>query len=197
MGKYLDELINRYEKLSPIKDDINNAYKILEDSFKLDKKLLLCGNGGSSSDCDHIVGELMKGFVKKRTPKEKYSVDNLQDGLMAINLCSHNALNFAFANDVNFENVFANQVLNYGRSGDVLLGITTSGNSKNVVNAAKVAKDKNMKVIGLTGRDGGAMKDISDVCIIVPEAETYKIQELHLPIYHALCLELEDHFFKE
>lgn len=197
MGKYLDELINRYEKLSPIKDDINKAYKILEDSFKLDKKLLLCGNGGSSSDCDHIVGELMKGFVKKRTPKEKYSVDNLQDGLMAINLCSHSALNFAFANDVNFENVFANQVLNYGRSGDVLLGITTSGNSKNIVNAAKVAKDKNLKVIGLTGRDGGAMKDISDVCIIVPEAETYKIQELHLPIYHALCLELEDHFFKE
>ena len=197
MRKYLDELINRYEKLSPIKDDINKAYKILEECFSLDKKLLLCGNGGSSSDCDHIVGELMKGFVKKRTPKEKYSVDKLQDGLMAINLCAHTALGYAFANDVNFENSFANQVLNYGRSGDALLGITTSGNSKNVVLAAKVARDKNMKVIGLTGRDGGAMKDISDVCIIVPEAETYKIQELHLPIYHALCLELEDHFFKE
>jgi D-sedoheptulose 7-phosphate isomerase len=139
----------------------------------------------------------MKGFVKKRAPKEKYSVSNLQDGLMAINLCAHTALNHAFANDVNFENSFANQVLNYGRSGDVLLGITTSGNSKNVIAALKVAKDKNMKTIALTGANGGAARDIATVSIIVPESETYKIQELHLPIYHALCLELEEKFFKE
>ncbi len=197
MGKYLEELISRYEKLSSIKDDINEAYNILEECFMHDKKLLLCGNGGSSSDCDHIVGELMKGFVKKRAPKEKYSVSNLQDGLMAINLCAHTALNHAFANDVNFENSFANQVLNYGRSGDVLLGITTSGNSKNVIAALKVAKDKNMKTIALTGANGGAAREIATVSIIVPESETYKIQELHLPIYHALCLELEEKFFKE
>lgn len=197
MGKYIDELINRYPKLESSKESILNAYNILVDCFSEDKKLLLCGNGGSSSDCDHIVGELMKGFCKKRTPKEKYSVDNLQDGLMAINLCAHTALSYAFANDVNFENSFANQVLNYGRKGDVLLGITTSGNSKNVIAASKVAKDKNMKVIALTGASGGNIKNIADVSIIVPEDETYKIQELHLPIYHALCLELEDKFFKE
>ena len=197
MGKHIDELISRYPKLEGNKESIVKSYDILVNCFEQDKKLLLCGNGGSSSDCDHIVGELMKGFCKKRTPQKKYSVDNLQDGFMAINLCAHIALSHAFANDVNFEAQFANQVLNYGREGDVLLGITTSGNSKNVVCAAKVAKDKNMKVIALTGASGGSIKDIADVSIIVPEDETYKIQELHLPIYHALCLELEDRFFKE
>ena len=197
MGKHIDELISRYPKLESNKESIVKSYDILVNCFEQDKKLLLCGNGGSSSDCDHIVGELMKGFIKKRTPDKKYSVDNLEGGLMAINLCAHIALSHAFANDRCFENSFANQVLNYGRSGDVLLGITTSGNSKNVINASKIARDKNMKVIALTGGSGGEIKNIADVSIIVPESETYKVQELHLPIYHALCLELEDRFFKE
>lgn len=207
--KYLEELVSRYEKLFPLKEDIANAYECLREAFTAGGKLLIAGNGGSCADAEHIVGELMKGFVKMRPVTEEFAkrlseVDpdrgkalagKLQRGLPAIALTGHTGLSTAFSNDVDPDMTFAQQVSGYGREGDVLLGITTSGNSENILYAATAAKAKGMKVIGLTGRDGGALKKVSDFCIVVPEQETYKIQELHLPVYHALCLMLEEYFF--
>lgn len=209
MNKYIEDLVIRYPNLNKISSDIEHAYEILVESFKKDGKLLIAGNGGSSADADHIVGELMKGFVFKRELerdiKEKIIqvdenrgnvlVEKLQQGLPCISLSNHNSLNTAFSNDVDGSLCFAQQVNGYGREGDVLLCITTSGNSENILNATVIAKALNMKVIGLTGRDGGILNDYCDVNMIVPEEETYKIQELHLPIYHCLCLMLESKFF--
>ena len=194
--EYLDELIERYPCLAPMKEQIGHAYEILKEAYESGHKLLIAGNGGSAADSEHIAGELMKGFRKKRTMSKEMS-EKLQGALPAIALCGHPGLSTAFLNDVDGQLIFAQQVYGYGNEGDVLLAISTSGNSANIYYACVTAKAKGMKVIGLTGRDGGKLKHISDETLIVPESETFKIQELHLPIYHALCLMLETHFFQE
>lgn len=207
--KHIDTLIDRYPKLIVCKDDILKAYKILEEAYSQERKLLVCGNGGSASDSEHIVGELMKEFKLKRKvyadqAEAMKSIDpemgetlaeNLQGALPAICLTGHSSLTTAFMNDANADLVFAQQVNGYGKANDVFLGISTSGNSKNVCYAAITAKSKGLKVIGLTGQKESKMTKLGDCCIRVPETETYKIQELHLPVYHCLCLMLEDHFF--
>ena len=207
----IELLIKRYESLKVVKEDIIKAYEIIKESYKNGGKLLACGNGGSAADSEHIVGELMKCFKKKREldldfqeklknvdPKVgSYLAKNLDKPLEAIALTGEISLNTAIINDLDNggELCFASQVLGYGKKGDVLFAISTSGNSKNIYNACVVAKAKGLKIIVLTGKTGGILKDISDVAIVVPENETYMIQELHLPIYHTLCLMLEDEFF--
>lgn len=209
MEDHLNLLIDRYPKLIVCREDIWKAYKLLEEAYSSERKLLVCGNGGSASDSEHIVGELMKEFKLKRriygnqavTLKEidpglgQVLVDNLQGALPAISLTGHSALQTAYMNDAVPELVFAQQVNGYGKTGDVFLGISTSGNSKNVLYAAITAKSKGLKVIGLTGANENKLMRFADVCIRVPETETYKIQELHLPVYHCLCLMLEQRFF--
>ena len=205
----IEELVKRYPVLESIKDQIGDAYRLLEACYENGGKLLIAGNGGSAADSDHIVGELMKGFVKRRPVSAKLAkalkqtdrgaelAKKLQGGLPAIALTNHAALSSAFANDVDGTLSYAQQVNGYGKAGDIFLGISTSGNAENVMYAAVTAKAKGLKVIGLTGKTGGKLAKIADVSIIVPEQETYKIQELHLPIYHALCLMLEDRFYAE
>ena len=204
--QYIDLLILRYPQLIVAKDCIVEAYQILEESYTNDGKLLVAGNGGSAADAEHIVGELMKGFVNPRKLEAEYSdalitvnkelgrvlSENLQGALPAIALDGHLALTTAYLNDCEPLLCFAQQVNGYGRKSDVFLGISTSGN---ILYAATVAKAKGMKVIGLTGEKDSKLSEISDTCIQVPETETYKIQELHLPVYHCLCLMLEDTFF--
>jgi D-sedoheptulose 7-phosphate isomerase len=206
---YLQQLTERYPQLDTIKGDITVAFEIIAQTFSKGGKLLIAGNGGSASDAEHIVGELMKSFVKKRNLHDSFIADikkvdsgiadylipRLQSGLPAISLSGHNSLNTACINDIGGDITFAQQVYGYGAEGDAFLGISTSGNSKNVSYAAAVAKAKKMKVIALSGGNGGELKNIADVSVIVPETETYKIQELHLPVYHCLCLMLEDRFF--
>ena len=206
---HLYRLVGRYPVLEECRDDICKAYELLETAYSNNRKLLVSGNGGSASDAEHIVGELMKEFKLKRSVfREQASAlkkidlemgtilaENLQGALPAISLTGHFSLTTAFMNDAMPELVFAQQVNGYGKSGDVYLGISTSGNSKNVLYAAITAKSKGLKVIGLTGRKESRLMDLADVCIRVPETETYKIQELHLPVYHCLCLMLEDKFF--
>ena len=207
--QYIDLLILRYPQLIVAKDCIVEAYQILEESYTNDGKLLVAGNGGSAADAEHIVGELMKGFVNPRKLEAEYSdalitvnkelgrvlSENLQGALPAIALDGHLALTTAYLNDCEPLLCFAQQVNGYGRKSDVFLGISTSGNSRNILYAATVAKAKGMKVIGLTGEKDSKLSEISDTCIQVQETETYKIQELHLPVYHCLCLMLEDTFF--
>lgn len=204
----LNELMERYPALISAGDAIKKAEGILLECFKNGGKLLVCGNGGSCADSDHIVGELMKGFLLKRkipdTMREKlseyedgtYLADNLQGAVPAVSLTAHAGLISAFANDVAPDMVYAQQVYGYAKKGDVLIGITTSGNSANVVNAAKVAKACGMKVIGLTGKNENKLDKISDVVIHAPETETFKVQELHLPIYHYLCAKCEQEIFE-
>lgn len=208
-GNYIDHLMERYPVLETVRADIEKMYQILEDCYEQGGKLLIAGNGGSCADAEHIVGELMKGFVKKREVPADFSQKlqrldperggylsiKLQGGLPAIALTGHPGLSTAFLNDVDGDLIFAQQTYGYGKPGDVLLGISTSGNSKDIMYAVAVAKAKGMKVLGLTGKDGGELGRAADVAVIVPENETYKIQELHLPVYHALCLMLEEHFF--
>jgi len=205
----IDILIQRYPVLKECRDDITKAYNILEECYASDNKLLIAGNGGSAADAEHIAGELMKRFKSPRPVPEEFakvlkSIDkergenlahNLERGLMAIPLVAHEALTTAYINDVDGLGVFAQQLYGFGRPGDVFLGISTSGNSKNVMSATVVARALGIKVIGLTGRDGGELASVADVAIKVPEDETYKIQELHLPVYHTLCLMLEERFF--
>lgn len=207
----LDELIKRYPILVRVREDIDVVYGILERCYENGGKLLIAGNGGSAADAEHIVGELMKGFVKRRPVTEemkealekadpvrgKELSEKLQGGLPAIALVDHAALSTAFANDVDGMLSYAQQVNGYGKPGDVFLGISTSGNAENVMYAAVTAKAKGMKVVGLTGKDGGKLAGIADAAVIVPEMETYKIQELHLPVYHALCLMLEHRFYEQ
>lgn len=207
--KHIDLLVERYPSLESAKEDIIAAYKVLEESYKNGGKLLVAGNGGSAADAEHIVGELMKGFKMPRKPKTDFAeklmaenqelgavlAENLQGALPAIALDGHSALSTAYMNDCEPLLCFAQQVNGYGKAGDVFLGISTSGNSKNVLYAATTAHAKGMKVIGLTGAKDSKLKDMSDVCIKAPQTETYMIQELHLPIYHCLCLMLEDKFF--
>ena len=185
------------------KEALDQSLSVLEESFRNGGKLLICGNGGSAADSDHIVGELMKGFKKQRPVpadmREKLGedlADHLQGALPAISLAGHAALSTAFLNDVAPDMVFAQQVYGYGNENDVLLAITTSGNSGNVLHAVKVAQAKNMKTIGLTGPKGGKLKEAADTCICVPGSCTADIQELHLPVYHALCAMLEERFFE-
>ena len=207
----LDELIKRYPILERVREDIEAVYGILERCYENGGKLLSAGNGGSAADAEHIVGELMKGFVKRRPVTEemkealekadpvrgKELSEKLQGGLPAIALVDHAALSTAFANDVDGMLSYAQQVNGYGKPGDVFLGISTSGNAENVMYAAVTAKAKGMQVVGLTGKDGGKLAGIADAAVIVPEMETYKIQELHLPVYHALCLMLEHRFYEQ
>ena len=207
--KYLEELVERYPALDAVKDDVRKAYELLEACYEQGGKLLIAGNGGSCADAEHIVGELMKGFVKRREVSDSFAeclriadevrgaelAKKLQGGLPAIALTGHAGLSTAYLNDVDGDLIFAQQTYGYGRPGDVLIGISTSGNAKNVMYAMTVAKALGMKTIGLTGKDGGALKREADVSVVVPETETFKIQELHLPVYHALCLMLEERFF--
>jgi len=206
---FIEHLIERYPKLNTIQFELEKAINIIISSITNDGTILVCGNGGSAADSDHIVGELMKGFILKRPIntvlskkiKEKFPNDfeylynNLQQGIKSISLISHNALVSAFSNDKAPDLIFAQQVLGYGKSGDILLAISTSGNSKNVVYAAQIADLLGMRVISLTGDNGGKLKPLSSACINVPENETYKIQEYHLPVYHCICLAIENEFF--
>ncbi len=209
LEKHIDLLMERHPILLPIKQDIIDAYLIMEECYEHDGKLLIAGNGGSAADSEHIAGELMKRFKTPRpvTPEmaEKLkAIDpvrgenlakNLERGLMAIPLVAHEALSTAYINDVDGLGVFAQQLFGFGRPGDVFLGISTSGNSKNVMSATVVARALGIKVIGLTGDGGGELASVADVVVKVPETETYMIQESHLPVYHCWCLMLEDKFF--
>ena len=209
--RHVDQLVERYPILKVCVGDIEAAYLILEECYKNDKKLLIAGNGGSAADSEHIAGELMKRFKILRPVPAEFAnklreidpvrgenlAKNLEQGLMAIPLVAHEALSTAYINDVDGLGVFAQQLYGFGRQGDVFLGISTSGNSKNVMSASVVAKALGIKVIGLTGANGGDLANMADVAIKVPETETYMIQELHLPVYHCLCLMLEDRFFGE
>lgn len=209
LKKHVELLISRYPVLECCEDSIIRAYFMLEESYVTGHKLLVAGNGGSAADSEHIVGELMKGFklarkldkaiaqklIEENQELGKTLAENLQGALPAIALDGHLALSTAYMNDCEPLLCFAQQVNGYGIEGDVFLGISTSGNSKNILYAAVTAHAKGMKVIGLTGAKNSKLEQMSDVCIKVPQTETYMIQELHLPVYHCLCLMLEDRFF--
>ena len=206
---YIQQLIQRYPSLEGVKNDIKAAFDIIANSYANGGKLLIAGNGGSASDAEHIAGELMKTFEKKRNLPDSFIIDikkvnieiaeylipRMQPGLPTIALSGHASLNTACINDIDGNITFAQQVYGYGNETDVLLAISTSGNSKNIMYAAAVAKAKKLKIIALSGGSGGALRNIADVSIIVPETDTYRIQELHLPVYHCLCQMLENHFF--
>ncbi|MFA6890496.1 MAG: SIS domain-containing protein, partial [Sphaerochaetaceae bacterium] len=194
-AQILENLILRYPQLANCRNSIQRAYEILRNCFKQGKRLYLCGNGGSASDAEHIVGELMKGFILPRPVHIILPEEKLQYGLPAISLVSQSSLISAIANDNGADLVFAQQVMGYGTKGDVLWGITTSGNSPNILKAVEVAHALKMIAIGLTGKTGGKLKDMCDVCVTVPETDTYKVQELHLPVYHCICMMLEEQFF--
>jgi D-sedoheptulose 7-phosphate isomerase len=205
----LKELVDRHPKLVNVKDAIGNASEMIIRSFSQGGKLLICGNGGSASDSGHIAGELMKGFEKERPLDEevkqvlasnygergKYLSMKLQKGLPVISLSAHTSLITAVANDADPDLIYAQQVIAYGKESDILLAISTSGNSQNIADAILTAKAMNIAVIGLTGASGGKMKDLCDLLINVPETRTSYVQELHLPVYHAICMIIEDHFF--
>ncbi|TJY43558.1 SIS domain-containing protein [Cohnella pontilimi] len=210
MYAILDKLYAKYPELQPAcSADIFQAFELLRTCFRNGGKVLICGNGGSAADAEHIVGELMKGFMLQRPVPSSfrdklsavdaesagYIVQHLQGALPAISLVSHTALSTAFANDAAPDLVFAQQVYGYGKPGDVLIGISTSGNSANVLHALRVAKALGMGTIGLTGRSGGRMKALCDAAVCVPFDSTPDIQERHLPIYHALCILIEEEFF--
>lgn len=211
LQKHIDLLIKRYPELKDIEEDIIKGYLLLESGYSNQNKLLIAGNGGSAADSEHMVGELMKSFTKKRELKEdeqnalikineeygKTLANNLQGCLPAIALDGHLALTTAYMNDSNPLLCFAQQVNGYGNKGDIFLGISTSGNSQNIIYAAITAKAKGLKVIGLTGEKESKLSSYADLCIKVPSTVTYMIQELHLPIYHCWCLMLEEHFFGE
>ena len=208
---YIAQLIERYTALSVCEKDIRAAAEALISSYEKGGKLLVAGNGGSASDSDHICGELLKSFVKIRKLEADflsklkeidadtgaYLSDKLQGSLPAIALTNQSALMTASLNDVDGNVMFAQQVNGYGKPDDVFLGITTSGNSADVIYATVVAKAKGLKTIALTGKTGGKIKNLADISIVVPANETFMIQEYHLPVYHALCLEIEEHFWKE
>lgn len=207
--KHIDLLIERYPVLADIRESLVNAYLLMEQSYINGGKLLIAGNGGSASDSEHVAGELMKSFkLERRVPedfKEKLIeidsvrgeqlAEKLQQPLLAIPLVAHEALSTAYINDVDGYGVFAQQMLAFGKPGDVFLAISTSGNSKNVMNATVVARALGVKIIGLTGQNGGELADVADVIVKAPSFETYMVQELHLPIYHCWCLMLEERFF--
>ena len=210
-NNYLEQLLERYPQLNSCKAEIEQAFYLLSKCYESGGKVLIAGNGGSAADADHIVGELMKGFkLNRKISNEMVAAltqvdaefgavlaDNLQQALPAIALHNHASLNTAYTNDVDGRLVFAQQVYGHGKVEDVFLAISTSGNSENILYAAITAKAKGMTVIGLSGKNGGRLVNYTDIVIKVPEEEAYKVQELHLPIYHCLCLMLEDYFFGE
>ncbi|MEN6453463.1 MAG: SIS domain-containing protein [Prolixibacteraceae bacterium] len=209
MQNRIDELTQRYPQLLPMRERIVRAAESLINCYRQGNKVLVCGNGGSCSDSDHIVGELMKGFERMR-PIEKglndrlteidgergaYLAGKLQQALPAISLTAHVALITAVSNDNGADLIFAQQVVGYGNEGDVLIAITTSGNSRNVIDAVITAKAKKLTTIGLTGESGGKLASLCDILINVPGKSTAHVQELHLPVYHTLCQVTESHFF--
>jgi D-sedoheptulose 7-phosphate isomerase len=207
--KVLNNLMKRYPLLEVCSEDIWKAYKEMYECYKKEGKILVCGNGGSAADAEHIVGELMKGFMLKRELpkdiKEKLiNIENeagmilanrLQCALPAIDLTAQSALCTALSNDVHPDLIYAQQVLAYGKSSDLFIGLSTSGNSKNVIYAIYTAKALGIKTLGLTGKSGGKMVELCDVTIKAPKELTFEVQELHLPIYHALCQMVEISFF--
>ena len=209
LRKHVDLLTERYPKLACIRKEIIDAYLVMQECYEKDGKLLIAGNGGSAADSEHIAGELMKRFKTPRPVPPEFAarlkeIDaergaglaaNLERSLMAIPLVAHEALTTAYINDVDALGVFAQQLYGFGRKGDVFVGISTSGNSRNIMNAAIVARALGIRIIGLTGGSGGELAQFADIAVRVPETETYMIQELHLPVYHCWCLMLEDHFF--
>lgn len=206
----IDIVIERYPCLECLRDQLLQSVEQMKDAYLHGGKILTCGNGGSAADSLHIVGELMKSFVAKRSISDELSkkiseefpedaplyLENLQRAIPSISLVNEVSLMTAFGNDKSSELVFAQQVLGYGKRGDVLIAISTSGNSANVLHAAKIAKCMGIHVISLTGESGGKLKDLSDILLAVPSNITYQIQELHLPIYHALCLAIEAQVFE-
>lgn len=206
---YIEKLISSEGSLSTIADSIIQSLEMLIDCINSGNKLLICGNGGSAADAEHIVGELMKGFILTRKIKEKQFnsiinlfpelqdeiYNNLQQAIPAVSLVNNVSFTTAFINDVGADYVFAQQVMGLGREGDVLWGISTSGNSINVVRAFQIAKAFNIKTLAFTGGSGGGLAKLSDTEIRVPYSETYKIQEIHIKIYHALCADLEHNLF--
>lgn len=203
--RILDKTIKNNPGLNVCRKDIMDAFNVLMDCYNNGGTVLICGNGGSAADSEHIVGELMKGFIKKRPLPDRHKTligdegmyKNLQGALPAISLVSQTSITTAFINDVKPDMVFAQQVYGYRGKNNVLIGLTTSGNSKNIVNAVKIANSFGMKSIGMTGQTGGRLSEMCTVTIKVPEKETYRIQEYHLPVYHALCAMIEAEFFKE
>ena len=200
----LENLCLRYPVLRDCEESIRETFEYLVRSFVSGGRLYICGNGGSASDALHIIGELGKSFVRNRALDEaflghvdKSFAEKLQGALPAFALVENSALSTAYENDVDAAYVFAQQVYAYAREGDCVLGISTSGNSVNVLNALIAARGRGAAALGLTGRDGGKLKSLCDTCIIVPETETYRIQELHLPVYHTLCIMLEEYFWGE
>ncbi len=203
----IDDLFEKYPALETCRNDIIGAIDEITSCYSNKGKLLLCGNGGSCADADHIVGELMKSFEKKRpinpklekslnaTERGKYIGRKLQNALPAISLNAHSALYSAISNDIDPNLVFAQQIVGYGNPGDVLIAISTSGNSQNVVDAAITAKAMGLKVIGLTGESGGKIKELCDITIRVPALSIPEIQEFHLPVYHTICKYIENKFF--
>lgn len=206
MVDYINDMVQRYPCLRSVCEDVRSAVDMLERCYRSGGKILLCGNGGSAADSEHIAGELLKGFLSLRTPEGEEldrlaqtlgyeEAKKLQRGIPAIPLVSINSTLSAFANDVSPELVFAQLVYAISRQGDVLLCLSTSGNSLNVVGALKAARALGVPVIALTGADGGVLGKLADISIRVPERQTYKVQELHLPVYHAICAELEARLF--
>lgn len=208
--EHLERLLEQYPELEPCRNDIESSYELVAEGYEHGGKLLVAGNGGSAADAEHIVGELMKGFRKPRKISREYAdrliaedaelgkvlAGNLQGALPAIALDGHPALSTAYMNDCEPLLGFAQQVNGYGREGDVFFGISTSGNSRNVLYAATAAKAKDMKVVALTGQRESRLSRMADACIRVPHTETYRVQEYHLPVYHCLCLMLEERFFE-
>jgi phosphoheptose isomerase len=211
MINHLSRLLDRYPILKPCEEDLSSALRLLITAYQTGNKLLICGNGGSAADSEHIVAELMKSFLQRRPISSAHAArleeadkthgkaiaTRLQGTLAAISLASQVSLTSAIANDIDYEMIFAQQVYGLGRPGDVLLGISTSGNSKNVLNAVIVAKAFDLRTIVLTGRSGGSLASMADVVVKVPADNVAEIQELHLPVYHWLTTKLEETFFTE
>lgn len=195
----MENLLNRYPSLENCKTDIEKAFNLILDTYKKGGKVIVCGNGGSAADSEHIVGELMKGFMLKRPVTDKripeYLRKGLQGSLPAISLPSQSAILSAFINDVEPEMMYAQLVFGYAKENDMVIGLSTSGNSKNIVNAIEVAKCIGVKTLSMTGKMESKLSELSDVTIKVPENETYKVQELHLPVYHYLCAAVEKSMF--
>ncbi len=206
----LNDLVKRYPELDVCQKDIEKAYLLLEEAYDNGRKLLIAGNGGSAADSEHMAGELMKRFKVARPIEDSFAeklkeidvergsrlAKNLERPLRAVPLTSHIAITTAYMNDADATGVFAQQMLGFADEGDVFLAISTSGNSENIISACVVAKAMGVKIIGLTGEKESLLDRYSDVCIKVPETETYKVQELHLPVYHCLCLMLESNYFR-
>ncbi len=204
----MEKLLKRFPDLVSVKDKILAARELIISTYENGGKLLLCGNGGSASDCEHIAGELLKSFKRKRPISQELAdklsfygddgkklAETLEGALPAISLCGHPSLSTAYANDREPYMVFAQQLLGLGNKGDLLIALTTSGNSRNCLYAAMTAKAMGINIISITGEGGGKIASLSDICINLPEKETYIVQELTLPLYHYLCAEAEDYFY--